>query len=98
MKRSHDRILTTHTGSLPRPEQLIDLVYASEAGQADQAQLDALIAESVTTAVSKQAEVGIDVVSDGEMSKIAFNAYAKNRLTGFGGTWQGRGAVVEVES
>jgi 5-methyltetrahydropteroyltriglutamate--homocysteine methyltransferase len=90
MKRSQERILTTHTGSLPRPEHLIDLVYASEAGQADQAELDALIAESVAVAVAKQVEVGIDVVSDGEMSKIAFNAYAKNRLTGFGGTWQRR--------
>jgi 5-methyltetrahydropteroyltriglutamate--homocysteine methyltransferase len=90
MQRSQERILTTHTGSLPRPQHLIDLVYANEAGQADQAELDALIAESVAAAVAKQAEVGIDVVSDGEMSKIAFNAYAKNRLTGFGGTWQRR--------
>jgi 5-methyltetrahydropteroyltriglutamate--homocysteine methyltransferase len=90
VKRSLERILTTHTGSLPRPEHLIDLVYANEAGQADQSELDALIAESVAAAVAKQAEMGIDVVSDGEMSKIAFNAYAKNRLTGFGGTWQRR--------
>jgi len=90
MKRSEERILTTHTGSLPRPQHLIDLVYASEAGLADQAELDTLVTESVAAAVAKQAEVGIDVVSDGEMSKIAFNAYAKDRLTGFGGTWQRR--------
>jgi 5-methyltetrahydropteroyltriglutamate--homocysteine methyltransferase len=90
MKRSESRILTTHTGSLPRPEHLIDLVYASEAGDADRTELDALVAESVGAAVAKQVEVGIDVVNDGEMSKIAFNAYAKDRLTGFGGTWQRR--------
>jgi 5-methyltetrahydropteroyltriglutamate--homocysteine methyltransferase len=84
MKTSTDRILTTHVGSIPRPESIRALLRARLAGQAvDEAQLAARAAEAVTNAVRRQAEVGLDVVSDGEMSKTSFLAYTDDRLTGF---------------
>jgi len=70
MQTSKDRILTTHTGSLPRPKPLVDLVLAREKGQAiDAAQLEAEDARAVDDVVARQTEAGVDVVSDGEMSK-----------------------------
>jgi 5-methyltetrahydropteroyltriglutamate--homocysteine methyltransferase len=84
MKTSTDRILTTHVGSLPRPESIKALLRARLSGQTlDEAQLLARIAEAVTEVVRQQAEVGLDVVSDGEMSKTSFLGYAEARLTGF---------------
>jgi len=86
MLRSSDRFLTTHTGSLPRPDDLIDSIVAREAGEAGDA--DALaqrIREAVGEVVKRQADLGIDVPSDGEYSKPGFNNYIKDRLTGFGG-------------
>ena len=85
MKMSTDRILTTHVGSLPRPGALLDLLEAQEMGRDyDPAALAALTAQAVDDVVARQVEAGIDVVSDGEMSKIAYTFYVKHRLTGIG--------------
>jgi 5-methyltetrahydropteroyltriglutamate--homocysteine methyltransferase len=84
MKTSTDRILTTHVGSIPRPESVRALLRARVGGQRiDEAELAARAAEAVTDVVRGQAEVGLDVVSDGEMSKTSFLAYTDDRLTGF---------------
>jgi 5-methyltetrahydropteroyltriglutamate--homocysteine methyltransferase len=84
MKTSTNRILTTHVGSLPRPESVTTLLRARLSGQTiDEAELAARVAEAVTEVVRRQAEVGIDVISDGEMGKTSFLGYAEERLTGF---------------
>jgi len=84
MKTSTSRILTTHVGSMPRPESIKAMLRARLAGQdVDEAQLSARVEEAVAEAVRQQARVGIDVVSDGEMGKTSFLAYADERLTGF---------------
>ena len=87
MKRSTDRFLTTHTGSLPRPDDLIRMMYAKEEGvPVDAAALSRRVASAVEEIVRKQAESGVDVVNDGEMSKPSYATYIKDRLAGFGGT------------
>jgi 5-methyltetrahydropteroyltriglutamate--homocysteine methyltransferase len=87
MKRSTDRFLTTHTGSLPRPEELIRTMYAKEEGvPVDRAALAGRIRSAVEETVRRQAEAGVDVVNDGEMSKPSYATYVKDRLNGFGGT------------
>src|SRR5262245_30532196 len=86
MKRSTERILTTHTGSLPRPADLLPLIYAKEAGDAvDDAVFDAQAAAAVSETVRKQADAGGDVLNDGEMSKPTYASYVKDRMSGFGG-------------
>ncbi len=81
-----DRILTTHVGSLPRSAAVTDLIFAVERGDiVDAAQFDAVIGEAVDDAVARQVAVGIDLVSDGEMSKISYATYIKDRITGFDG-------------
>jgi len=86
MKRSVDRILTTHTGSLPRPDSLVEIMFAKEEGrEIDVEELNRRIKESVREVVAHQQSVGIDVVSDGEMSKPSYATYVTERLTGFGG-------------
>ncbi len=86
MKHSTERFLTTHTGSLPRPEDLIRMMYAKEEGvPVDPAALERRVASAVEEVVRKQAEAGIDVVNDGEMSKPSYATYIKDRLSGFGG-------------
>ena len=81
-----DRILTTHVGSLPRSAAVTDLVFAAERGdQVDAAQFDAVISAAVDDAVARQVAAGIDLVSDGEMSKISYATYIKDRITGFDG-------------
>jgi len=86
MKTSTDRILTTHVGSLPRSQAVTDVVFGREQGTVeDQAAADQVIADAVDEVVQRQAELGIDVVSDGEMSKISYATYIKDRITGFGG-------------
>ena len=86
MKISHERILTTHVGSLPRSEKVFQFVFAREAGEKlDPHEYEKLIANAVRTVVEKQVEAGIDVVSDGEQSKISYSTYIKHRLTGFEG-------------
>jgi 5-methyltetrahydropteroyltriglutamate--homocysteine methyltransferase len=87
MKRSIDRFLTTHTGSLPRPEDLIRMMYAKEEGvPVDAAALSQRVAAAVDEVVHKQVAAGVDVVNDGEMSKPSYATYIKDRLSGFGGT------------
>jgi 5-methyltetrahydropteroyltriglutamate--homocysteine methyltransferase len=86
MKRSTERILTTHTGSLPRPDDLIRTMFAKEEGvPVDPTALAARIRSAVAEVVGKQVQAGIDVVSDGELSKPSYATYVKDRLTGFGG-------------
>ncbi|MGA8337392.1 MAG: hypothetical protein WB761_21840 [Solirubrobacteraceae bacterium] len=81
-----DRILTTHAGSLPRPDELADMVWARMDGEAvDEARLEAKMDEAVADLVGKQREVGLDVISDGEMSKPGFSTYVSDRFSGFGG-------------
>src|SRR5205823_2792708 len=82
-----DRFLTTQTGSLPRPESLIRTMFAKEEGvPVDRAALAAEIRAAVAEMVKKQADVGIDIVNDGEMSKPSYATYIKDRLSGFGGS------------
>ncbi|HEU5323232.1 MAG TPA: cobalamin-independent methionine synthase II family protein [Methylomirabilota bacterium] len=89
MRRSTERILTTHTGSLPRPDDLIRTMFAKEEGvPVDRGALAARIRSAVAEVVRKQAEIGLDVVNDGEFSKPSYATYVKDRLTGFGGTSQ----------
>jgi 5-methyltetrahydropteroyltriglutamate--homocysteine methyltransferase len=81
-----NRILTTHVGSLPRSVAVTDLVFAAERGDAiDAEKFDSVIGEAVRAAVAKQVAVGVDLVSDGEMSKISYATYIKDRITGFDG-------------
>ncbi|TME90510.1 MAG: cobalamin-independent methionine synthase II family protein [Chloroflexi bacterium] len=87
MQRSTDRILTTHTGSLPRPRSLVELMFTRESGgPVDASSLEAEVRSAVNDVVSKQRDAGVDVLNDGEMSKIGYSTYVKERLTGFGGT------------
>lgn len=86
MKRSTERFLTTHTGSLPRPDDLIRMMYAKEEGvPVDASALALRVRAAVAEVVQKQIAAGIDVVNDGEMSKPSYATYVKDRLTGFGG-------------
>ncbi|MFP6772608.1 MAG: cobalamin-independent methionine synthase II family protein [Alphaproteobacteria bacterium] len=87
MKTSTDRILTTHVGSLPRPDDLIALLHQKDQGETyDEAAFDACVAHAVDGIVARQVNIGIDLVSDGEMSKISYATYLKDRLNGFDGT------------
>jgi 5-methyltetrahydropteroyltriglutamate--homocysteine methyltransferase len=80
------KIQTTHVGSLPRSKEITDLVFAREAGvPIEEAGFNRIVAEAVTAVVARQREVGIDLPSDGEMSKISYATYIKDRLTGFAG-------------
>ncbi|MCY4625367.1 MAG: cobalamin-independent methionine synthase II family protein [Chloroflexi bacterium] len=86
MKRSVDRILTTHTGSLPRPLELAEMLLKKDDGEeTDPEALAAAVREAVAETVRKQVEAGVDVVSDGEQGKIGYSTYVKDRLTGFEG-------------
>ena len=86
MQRSTDRFLTTHTGSLPRPDDLIKSMFAKEEGvPVDPSALERRVADAVAEVVRKQAEAGVDVINDGEMSKPSYATYIKDRLAGFGG-------------
>jgi 5-methyltetrahydropteroyltriglutamate--homocysteine methyltransferase len=81
-----DRIETTHAGSLPRPDDLADLIWARLDGQeVDEGALEARIGSAVGEVVAKQREAGIDVISDGEMSKTGFSTYVNERFSGFDG-------------
>ena len=86
MKHSTDRILTTHVGSLPRSQAVTDVLFARERNEAGDAHTAAaVITAAVAEVVRRQVAVGIDVVSDGEMSKISYATYIAERLAGFGG-------------
>ncbi len=91
MKRSTDHILTTHTGSLPRPRQLVEALTHRDRGDITDEESHALgerVAEAVRAVVAEQVAVGLDVVNDGEMGKIGYSTYVKERLTGFEGEGQ----------
>jgi 5-methyltetrahydropteroyltriglutamate--homocysteine methyltransferase len=86
MAGGNGQILTTHAGSLPRPNELADTIWARMDGEkVDEAKLEAMIDSAVTEVVAKQREAGIDVISDGEMSKTGFSTYVNDRFSGFGG-------------
>jgi 5-methyltetrahydropteroyltriglutamate--homocysteine methyltransferase len=86
MKRSTHHILTTHTGSLPRPSDLVDMVLRKEAKQpVDEAALAMRVRSAVAEVVLKQTEVGITFPNDGEQGKPGYSTYMKDRLTGFEG-------------
>ena len=86
MKYSRQRILTTHVGSLPRPEKVTELIFAKEREEEfDHSDFDATIAAAVKNTVARQVDCGVDIVSDGEMSKISYATYIKERISGFEG-------------
>jgi 5-methyltetrahydropteroyltriglutamate--homocysteine methyltransferase len=81
-----DRILTTHVGSLPRPADVVELLFALDRGEErDAALVEEALQRSVNEAVRMQEDAGLDIVSDGEMSKISYATYVRHRLTGFDG-------------
>ena len=87
MQRSSDYFLTTHVGSLPRPDDLIQTMHAKEQGvPVDSEALAARVREAVQEVVVIQVRCGVTVIDDGEMSKPSYATYVKDRLTGFGGT------------
>ncbi|HXD91475.1 MAG TPA: cobalamin-independent methionine synthase II family protein [Candidatus Binataceae bacterium] len=87
MKRSSERILTTHTGSLPRPADLLPLLRAKEDGEPlDAAALAARVKAAVAATVRRQIDTGIAIVNDGEMSKPSYATYVKDRMSGFEGS------------
>ncbi len=86
MKLSTERILTTHVGSLPRSQAVVDQLFARMKGEPyDQGELDAVMQAGVSDVVVRQAAAGVDVVSDGETSKVSYSTYVTDRLTGFEG-------------
>ena len=92
MKRSTSHILTTHTGSLPRPEGLVEMLGAVSRGEpVDQATLDAAADEATAGVVAAQLAAGVDVINNGEQSRISFSTYVTQRISGFGGAWSRRG-------
>ena len=98
MRTSTDRILTTHVGSLPRPDDVAEGLFARERGALDDsAAFERAVERAVADAVGKQAALGLDIVSDGEMSKISYATYVKDRLTGFDGD-SPRNAPADLEA
>jgi len=84
MKTSTDRILTTHVGSLPRPKDVLDLLFAQDRGEPyDTAQFEEAMARGVADAVRRQSDAGLDIQNDGETAKISYATYIKHRLNGF---------------
>ncbi len=84
MKTSRERILTTHVGSMPRPEKVVEMLSAQDRGdEYDLGAFDAVMRNAVTTIAEQQVKAGVDVISDGEMSKISYATYIRHRLTGF---------------
>ena len=89
MQRSTERILTTHTGSLPRPVDLVTALEAQDAGTTpDPVAFNARVRSAVAEAVRQQVEAGVDIVNDGEQGKVSYSTYVQHRLTGFGGQSQ----------
>src|SRR5665213_1969409 len=94
MRLSSDRILTTHVGSMPRPQHLAEMLLSKDHGEAhDPAEYDRVIREAVAAVVKRQVETGVDVPSDGESSKVSYSTYMMDRLTGFGGDNQRKVAL-----
>ncbi len=85
MKTSTDKILTSHVGSLPRPQDLLNLLEARETGEdIDAAKVDARISRAITDVVEQQLKSGIDIINDGENSKTSYTLYIRDRLNGVG--------------
>ena len=93
MKRSVDRILTTHAGSLPRPDGLVEMLEAVSRGEA----VDEAALAATGDVVKAQAEAGVDVINGGEQSRISFSTYVTQRVSGFGGAWTRRGHRDQLE-
>jgi len=94
MAQPHRRILTTHTGSLPRPPELSELMLKHDAGEFDDvASLRQHIAHATAEVVKRQSETGIDILNDGEYSKVSYSGYVKERLSGFEGEPRQRNLV-----
>ena len=92
MKRSETRILTTHAGSLPRPEGLVGMLGAVARGETvDETELARSAREATADVVRAQVEAGVDVVNGGEQSRVSFSTYVTQRMSGFGGAWTRRG-------
>ena len=84
MNRSTERILTTHVGSMPRPQEVVDMLFAEDQGESfDQAAYDDVMQRNVIDIVQKQVDSQVDIPSDGEMSKISYATYIRHRLSGF---------------
>jgi 5-methyltetrahydropteroyltriglutamate--homocysteine methyltransferase len=91
MRRSDERILTTHTGSLPRPSDLTRLLIRRARGESvDTAELERLGKEALRWVVAKQAEAGVDIGNNGEQQREGFFLHIRHRMSGFGGSWQRR--------
>src|ERR1700761_7992090 len=89
MRRSDERILTTHTGSLPRPAELTQLHIRRARGESiDPAEFDRLGKEALRWIVNKQAEAGVDIGNNGEQQREGFFLHIRHRMSGFGGSWQ----------
>ena len=92
MIKSDARILTTHTGSLPRPAGLVSMLGSASRGEAvDQPALDAAAQQAISDVVSAQLAAGVDVINNGEQSRVSFSTYVTQRMSGFGGAWTLRG-------
>src|SRR2546428_457967 len=90
MKRSTERILTTHTGSLPRPDELTTDLEALDTGTLpDPAAFETRVRRAVAEVVRAQVDAGVDIVNDGEQGKVGYSTYVRHRLTGFGGQSKG---------
>ena len=97
MQRSHERLLTTHTGSLGRPPELLHMLLAREEGQPVNPEVfGATVRRAVAETVKRQVETGLAVVNDGEQSKISFATYIRERLHGFGGADEPRPVSLEA--
>jgi 5-methyltetrahydropteroyltriglutamate--homocysteine methyltransferase len=91
MRRSEDRILTTHTGSLPRPPELTRLYVRRAKGESiDAAEIERLGQAALRSVLRKQAQAGVDIANNGEQQREGFFLHIQHRMTGFGGSWQRR--------
>src|SRR5215813_8007641 len=91
MRRSDERILTTHTGSLPLPPELTRLYVRRARGESvDAAEIEKLGRAALVGIVSKQAEAGVDIANNGEQQREGFFLHIRHRMSGFGGSWQRR--------
>ena len=92
MKKSDSRILTTHTGSLPRPQGLVEMLGSVARGEpADETALHAASRDATAGVVAAQMDAGVDVINNGEQSRVSFSTYVTQRMSGFGGSWTRRG-------
>ncbi|MFN8535614.1 MAG: cobalamin-independent methionine synthase II family protein [Dehalococcoidia bacterium] len=98
MKRSIDRILTTHTGSLPRPKALSEMIFAREKGEPlDEGAFTNAVRGAVHDIVRTQIDAGVDIVNDGEQGKVSYATYVQNRLAGFDGPLTVPGAIADPD-